>query len=192
MSPTPAGMPVKAAVLAHLPECQIVHFACHGASDPTDPPKAGCCCMTTPATPSRSPASPPSNSALQNWPTCPPAAPPSPAPRGCSMRPSTSRQHSSSPGSRTSSAPCGRSTTPQRSPLPAPSTQACAPLNESWIRAGPPTPSTMPCGPHATTSPPPHRCGLPTFTLARSHATTTRPSPTVRFQRPGGTGGAGQ
>ena len=37
MSPTPAGMPVKAAVLAHLPECQIVHFACHGASDPTDP-----------------------------------------------------------------------------------------------------------------------------------------------------------
>jgi tetratricopeptide (TPR) repeat protein len=35
--PLPAGIPTKATVLAHLPGCQIAHFACHGASDPADP-----------------------------------------------------------------------------------------------------------------------------------------------------------
>ncbi|MFJ4526200.1 CHAT domain-containing protein [Streptomyces sp. NPDC088810] len=29
--------PTKAAVLEHLRDCSIAHFACHGASDPTDP-----------------------------------------------------------------------------------------------------------------------------------------------------------
>jgi tetratricopeptide (TPR) repeat protein len=32
-----AHLPTKANVLAHLPGCPIVHFACHGASHPTDP-----------------------------------------------------------------------------------------------------------------------------------------------------------
>ncbi len=35
-----AGVPTKAGVLAHLPECTIAHFACHGASDPVDPSKS--------------------------------------------------------------------------------------------------------------------------------------------------------
>ncbi|WP_371551505.1 CHAT domain-containing protein [Streptomyces sp. NBC_00554] len=34
------SMPTKANVLEHMPECAIVHFACHGASDPTDPSKS--------------------------------------------------------------------------------------------------------------------------------------------------------
>ncbi|MEO3749414.1 tetratricopeptide repeat protein [Streptomyces sp. B6B3] len=34
LSPT---TPTKAAVLNHLPDCAIAHFACHGASHPTDP-----------------------------------------------------------------------------------------------------------------------------------------------------------
>jgi hypothetical protein len=38
--PVPAGAPTKEAVLAHLPGCRIVHFACHGASDPADPSKS--------------------------------------------------------------------------------------------------------------------------------------------------------
>ncbi len=33
-------MPTKANVLEHLPECAIVHFACHGASNSTDPSKS--------------------------------------------------------------------------------------------------------------------------------------------------------
>ncbi|MFF7174775.1 CHAT domain-containing tetratricopeptide repeat protein [Streptomyces pseudovenezuelae] len=33
-------MPTKANVLEYLPECAIVHFACHGASNPTDPSKS--------------------------------------------------------------------------------------------------------------------------------------------------------
>lgn len=32
--------PTKAAVLEHLPGCAIAHFACHGASHPTDPSKS--------------------------------------------------------------------------------------------------------------------------------------------------------
>ncbi|WP_186319180.1 CHAT domain-containing protein [Streptomyces sp. SAJ15] len=32
-----AHTPTKDNVLDHLPDCSIVHFACHGASDPTDP-----------------------------------------------------------------------------------------------------------------------------------------------------------
>ncbi|MFJ8082919.1 CHAT domain-containing protein [Streptomyces sp. NPDC096205] len=37
--PTPST-PTKANVLAHLPHCAIAHFACHGASHPTDPSKS--------------------------------------------------------------------------------------------------------------------------------------------------------
>nr|WP_239135221.1 CHAT domain-containing protein [Streptomyces sp. SID12488] len=33
----PLSTPTKAAVLGHLPHCPIAHFACHGASHPTDP-----------------------------------------------------------------------------------------------------------------------------------------------------------
>ena len=36
----PEGAPAKANVLAHLPGCQIAHFACHGASNPADPSKS--------------------------------------------------------------------------------------------------------------------------------------------------------
>ncbi|WP_411080948.1 CHAT domain-containing protein [Streptomyces sp. cmx-18-6] len=37
---TPPLEATKVNVLAHLPECQIAHFACHGASHPTDPSKS--------------------------------------------------------------------------------------------------------------------------------------------------------
>ena len=33
-------IPTKANVLAHLPECSIAHFLCHGFSDPADPSKS--------------------------------------------------------------------------------------------------------------------------------------------------------
>ncbi|MFI8192089.1 CHAT domain-containing protein [Streptomyces sp. NPDC085946] len=36
----PDRTPTKDNVLGHLPDCSIVHFACHGASDPTDPSKS--------------------------------------------------------------------------------------------------------------------------------------------------------
>ncbi|MER7468418.1 CHAT domain-containing protein [Streptomyces sp. NPDC097981] len=38
-TPGPAGIgtPTTAAVLSHLPQCAIAHFACHGADDHTDP-----------------------------------------------------------------------------------------------------------------------------------------------------------
>ncbi|MFF1840035.1 CHAT domain-containing protein [Streptomyces sp. NPDC058231] len=36
----PASLPTKAGVLAHLPTCAIAHFACHGASHPTDPSRS--------------------------------------------------------------------------------------------------------------------------------------------------------
>jgi tetratricopeptide (TPR) repeat protein len=39
VDPTPST-PTKANVLAHLPRCAIAHFACHGASHPTDPSKS--------------------------------------------------------------------------------------------------------------------------------------------------------
>ncbi|KUN57212.1 hypothetical protein AQJ46_48445 [Streptomyces canus] len=35
-----ARTPTRTNVLAHLPECTIAHFACHGASDPADPSKS--------------------------------------------------------------------------------------------------------------------------------------------------------
>ncbi|MFE1500617.1 CHAT domain-containing protein, partial [Streptomyces albidoflavus] len=39
--PAPGGdVPTTAAVLARLPECAIVHFACHGATDHTDPSRS--------------------------------------------------------------------------------------------------------------------------------------------------------
>ncbi|MGQ4336321.1 CHAT domain-containing protein, partial [Streptomyces hayashii] len=37
---TAAALPTKANVLAHLPECTIAHFACHGAGDLADPSKS--------------------------------------------------------------------------------------------------------------------------------------------------------
>ncbi len=41
-SPRPANAdtPTAATVLARLPQCTIAHFACHGASNPTDPSKS--------------------------------------------------------------------------------------------------------------------------------------------------------
>ncbi|GAA1001108.1 CHAT domain-containing protein [Acrocarpospora macrocephala] len=36
----PGPLPTKANVLAHLPACAIAHFACHGASDPTNPSRS--------------------------------------------------------------------------------------------------------------------------------------------------------
>jgi tetratricopeptide (TPR) repeat protein len=35
-----SGVPTKANVIAHLPGCSIAHFACHGASDPSDPSRS--------------------------------------------------------------------------------------------------------------------------------------------------------
>ena len=35
-----AEPPTRANVFAHLPGCPIAHFACHGASDATDPSRA--------------------------------------------------------------------------------------------------------------------------------------------------------
>ncbi|MFD7324197.1 CHAT domain-containing protein [Streptomyces sp. NPDC059875] len=35
-----AGVATRAGVLAHLPDCTIAHFACHGYSDPTDPSRS--------------------------------------------------------------------------------------------------------------------------------------------------------
>ena len=35
-----SGIPTRANVLTQLPECSIVHFACHGASDPVDPSRS--------------------------------------------------------------------------------------------------------------------------------------------------------
>jgi hypothetical protein len=32
-----SGLPTRANVFAHLPGCSIAHFACHGATDPSDP-----------------------------------------------------------------------------------------------------------------------------------------------------------
>lgn len=36
----PASLPTKANVLAHLNDCTIAHFACHGVADPVDPSKS--------------------------------------------------------------------------------------------------------------------------------------------------------
>lgn len=35
-----SSVPTRANVFAHLPGCAIAHFACHGASDPSDPSKS--------------------------------------------------------------------------------------------------------------------------------------------------------
>ena len=35
-----SGLPTRANVFEHLPECPIAHFACHGFSDPADPSKS--------------------------------------------------------------------------------------------------------------------------------------------------------
>ena len=35
-----AGTPTRATVLAHLDQCPIAHFACHGAADPSDPSRS--------------------------------------------------------------------------------------------------------------------------------------------------------
>jgi len=34
------GVPTKASVLRHLPGCPVAHFACHGASHPSDPSRS--------------------------------------------------------------------------------------------------------------------------------------------------------
>jgi hypothetical protein len=39
-NPPVDSLPTKANVLVHLPGCTIAHFACHGATDPTDPSKS--------------------------------------------------------------------------------------------------------------------------------------------------------
>ncbi|MCP9985384.1 CHAT domain-containing protein [Streptomyces sudanensis] len=40
LSPSDASKPTKRNVLAHLHDCSIVHFACHGNTDPVDPSKS--------------------------------------------------------------------------------------------------------------------------------------------------------
>jgi hypothetical protein len=159
-------VPTRASVLARLPTAAIAHFACHGSSDPADPPLSRLLLHDHDAAPLTVASLAPSTSTAPSWPTCQPATPPSPAPPNCSTRPSISPPRSSWPDSPTSSAPCGPSATSSRSPSPRPSTPTCAPARTPSTPATPPTPSTTPFTWPATATPPPPPSGPPTCTPA--------------------------
>ena len=165
--------PTRQTVLDSLPAHPLVHFACHGYANWTDPGASMLILPGDQAAPLPWPTSAPSTSPGA-WPICPLATPPSPA-RISPTKPSTSPAPSISPGTLTSSVPCGPSTTPPPATSPATST-ASSPARAARhpTSATPRTPCTTPLADSATstqTSPPSgQRTPTPDHEMAAANA----------------------